>query len=89
MGDSNEEKKVDLVNWQKLHTPKNWGGLGLRSARLINQTTLMKAGWHLIEAKEDLWVRTLKSKYKCGEDLIPRIDKERMGTNFWRGLSHA
>lgn len=78
-----------MVNWQKLCTPKNWGGLRLRSARLINQMALMKVGWNLIEDKEDLWVRTLKSKYRCGEELIPRIDKGRMGTTFWRGLCHS
>lgn len=46
-GDSAEVRHVHLVNWQKLCCPKEWGGLGLRTARTINRTALMKAGWHL------------------------------------------
>lgn len=88
-GHTNEERKIHPVNWQNLCTPKDWGGLGLRAARTINQTSLMKAGWHLINAREDLWVRTIKSKYKCGGDLIPRINRERKGSNFWTGVCHS
>lgn len=52
------------------------GGLGLRSARAINQTALLKARWHLITAREDVWVKTIKSKYKVGNDLVPKINRE-------------
>lgn len=88
-GDSNEGKRVHLVNWNRVCTPKDWGGLGLRSARDINQTALMKAGWNLIDGRDDLWVRTIRAKYKCGGDLVPRINRMRAGSNFWRGVCHS
>lgn len=88
-GDSNEEKHVHLVNWKRVCCPKEWGGLGLRTARAMNQTALMKAGWHLIKRREDLWVRTVKAKYRCGTDLMPKINSEMQGSNFWRGVCHA
>lgn len=28
-------------------------------------------------------MRTIKSKYKCGGDLVPRINRERKESNFW------
>lgn len=88
-GDSAVERKVHLVNWQKICSPKEWGGLGLRSARMINHTSLMKAGWHLTTRREDLWVKVVKAKYKCGSDLVPKISRERGGSNFWRGLCNS
>lgn len=50
---------------------------------------LMKAGWNLISNSDDLWVKVLKSKYGCGNDLVPRVNSKRMGTNFWRGICHV
>lgn len=49
----------------------------------------MKAGWHIIEANEELWVRTLKSKYKCGSGILPRVSNDRFGSNFWSGICKA
>lgn len=53
-GDTADKKRVHLVNWKRLCSLKDWGGLGLRSARAINQTALMKASWHLIKGREEL-----------------------------------
>lgn len=88
-GDTVDERTVHLVNWRQVCTPKDWGGLGLRSARLINQTALMKAGWQLITGGKDLWVKTLKAKYKCGRGILPKVNKDRACSNMWRGICHA
>lgn len=72
-GEMERDRHIHMVNWQRLCTPKAWGGLGLRSARQINQASLMKAGWHMIARREDMWVEVVRSKYKCGRDLVPHI----------------
>lgn len=51
----------------------------------MNKVSFMKAGWQLCNNRSDLWVAVIRAKYKCGNDIIPRIDK-RNGSNFWRGL---
>lgn len=55
------------------------GGLGIRPAKLINQASLMKVGWNLMAKKDDLWVKIIRAKYKCGDDLIPKINGEELG----------
>lgn len=77
------------MNWQKLCSPKEWGRLGLRSTRTINQIALMKTGWHLTTRRDDLWVRAIKAKYKCGNDLVPKIKNTIGGNNFWRGVCNS
>lgn len=64
-------------------------GLKLRAARNINQTSLMKAGWNIINQRDDFWVQTMRSKYKCSSDLIPCVHGERPNYNLWRGISRA
>lgn len=61
----------------------------LRSTRLINQTALMKAGWNLIIGGKVLWVKNLKSKYKCGRGVLPKVNRDRASSNLWRGICHA
>lgn len=38
---------------------------------------------------DDLWVKVVKAKYKCGRDLVPSLNRAKNGTNFWRGVCHA
>jgi len=52
----------------------------------MNKVSFMKAGWQLCNNRSDLWVDVIRAKYKCGNDIIPQIDKKRNGSNFRRGL---
>lgn len=72
-GDTEEHIHVHLVSWQKLCRPKDCEGLGLRMAKHMNSTFLKKIGWNLSDKKDDLGVRTLRTKYHCGNDLLPRM----------------
>lgn len=42
-----------------------------------------------MKKRDDLWVKVIRNKYKCGTDLIPIIDKTRPGSNTWRGIRDA
>lgn len=79
-------RHVHTVSWQQLCRPKRVGVLGLRSVRNINSASMMKVGWDLTAKREDLWVQVVRSKYKCGRDLMPRVSVDRPGSNLWRGL---
>ncbi|CAA0833833.1 Unknown protein [Striga hermonthica] len=63
-GSSQSVRKVHLVNWSSLCTPKEKGGLGLKNQRRMNMALLMKLGWGLLSKLEALWVRVLCAKYK-------------------------
>ena len=53
--------------------PKASGGLGFHHARDVNLAFLSKLGWGLIHTRDELWVQVLRSRDKCGDDLIPHI----------------
>lgn len=88
-GDSDESRHLHSVSWEKICKPKAWGGLGLRTAKNINQASLIKVGFHVTTRREDLWMEVVRSKYKCGKDIIPSISRDRPGSNLWRGLVYV
>lgn len=47
---------------------------------------MMKAGWELCTNHDALWVRIIKSKYKCREGAFPIVSKACKSFNFWHGI---
>lgn len=88
-GETENVRHLHSVSWSKICQPKELGGLSLRTARNINQASLMKAAWDLTTKQEDLWVEVIRSKYKCGKNALPIIDLNRTGSNLWRGVCSA
>ncbi|CAN1123547.1 Putative ribonuclease H protein At1g65750 [Linum perenne] len=86
-GSSNGERKMHLVNWETVCSPKRQGGLGLRSARELNNAYLMKLVWGLIKKPSELWADLLISKYmkRTSAGLIPRKSTRR--SSCWKGIS--
>ena len=72
--------------WDKVCYPKVCGGLGLRHASLQNKAFMMKVGWGLVNNKDALWARVIRSKYNCGQDLIPIIRAKKPGSRVWSGI---
>lgn len=85
-GDTEHQRHIHLASWSSICVPKKFGGLGLRTARDINTSFMMKAGWNLCARKNDMWVQIIRTKYKCGGELIPKINMKRQGSNLWRGI---
>ncbi|CAN1132937.1 Putative ribonuclease H protein At1g65750 [Linum perenne] len=85
----NGERKVHLVNWDTVCKPKSQGGLGLRSARELNQAFLMKLIWGMMKRPNDLWVQLLTSTYmrKSVGGLITR--KTKRWSAYWRGINES
>ncbi|KAF7830690.1 putative glycerophosphodiester phosphodiesterase, protein kinase RLK-Pelle-LRK10L-2 family [Senna tora] len=54
--------------------------------RSMNCAMLTKLGRRLIEDRNSLWAKVVRSKYKCGSDLIPLVDKRRKGSCVWKGI---
>ncbi|KAF7811130.1 putative ribonuclease H protein At1g65750 family [Senna tora] len=68
---------------------KQDGGLGLRHVRDQNKAFMTKLGWGLINQKDALWARVLRAKYKCGDDLIPKVRRMNTASRLWKGIADS
>ncbi|RYR02033.1 hypothetical protein Ahy_B06g080882 [Arachis hypogaea] len=50
---------------------------------------MMKLGWGLVANKDSLWARVLRSKYKCGSDILSRVNRKSSMSNLWKGIVSA
>lgn len=46
----------------------------------------MKVGWGLIHQPNSLWVRALRGKYGCGDNVLPTVKKCSRESLVWRGI---
>ncbi|KAG8652848.1 hypothetical protein MANES_06G141650v8 [Manihot esculenta] len=77
-GSTSTERKVNLVPWEHVIHPKDMGGLGFRSAKIMNTSFLLKLAWTLQTDMQVLWAKVVKVKYKLcptNVDVIPEIQK--------------
>ena len=51
------------------------GGLGLKTAEVMNKTLQMKLIWKLKTEPSNIWVKLIEEKYLKGEDIL-RIQKK-------------
>ncbi|XP_019157963.1 PREDICTED: uncharacterized protein LOC109154684 [Ipomoea nil] len=67
-GDTQDKKKIHLVNWDEVCQPRDSGGLGLRKASHFNDALLAKLAWQMCGNSDKLWVKVMRDKYvKQGE----------------------
>ncbi|KAK0580349.1 hypothetical protein LWI29_000920 [Acer saccharum] len=85
-GNNAENKKIHLVKWDTVCTPKNKGGLGIKKTRLMNQALLAKAGWRMNQDTNGLWANILKGKYLKGGHIVSNIRKPSNCSSTWRGF---
>ncbi|GKA66800.1 RNA-directed DNA polymerase, eukaryota, reverse transcriptase zinc-binding domain protein, partial [Tanacetum coccineum] len=67
-GKSESSSGIASVSWKDVCRPKNQGGLGLKSLRVMNYALMVKHLWYIASRKESLWVKWLnvyKLKGEC------------------------
>nr|KYP46934.1 Putative ribonuclease H protein At1g65750 family [Cajanus cajan] len=84
-GEDGHNRRIHALAWETLCKPKDGGCLGLREARKVNLSFMMKNCWALCSQPNKLWVQVVQSKYVCGEDIISVIHKKPT-SNLWRGI---
>ncbi|KAA3472034.1 non-LTR retrotransposon transposase [Gossypium australe] len=83
------KKAMHQVKWRTVCTAKDRGGLGLRSMRQANLTSLAKLGWRFLTENDSLWAHVLATKYKI-KDYSPRSLIRKHGQSpIWRGIVKA
>lgn len=55
------EKKIHWINWNRLCTPKNKGGIGFRDIHAFNLAMLAKQAWCLVTGSHSLFFRVYKA----------------------------
>lgn len=85
-GESDHWRRIHTIAWETICQPKTSGGLGLHSTRAMNDAFLMKAAWRFCQNREALWASVIHKKYGCGDNILPKINPNKVGSNFWKGL---
>jgi hypothetical protein len=69
-GRSDGERGLNLVNWNTISRLRQFGGLGLRDARLVNISLLWENAWQLFNGRKKIWVRLMHHKYLGNKNLF-------------------
>lgn len=85
-GDNDFGRKLHVISWNAICSPRRNGGLGLRGTREVNLAFMMRANWRLRTNRSSAWPRIIRSKYGCGNEFIPNINAKKSGSNFWKGI---
>ena len=75
-GDTTNHKHCHTVSWEAITSPKDAGGLGIKSTRHMNVSLLMNQAWRLRQKSSMLWAQVLKAKY------FPRTNLFESGINL-------
>jgi len=85
----NNNKGTHLVNWKKIASPKQNGGLGIRAAREANTSLLGKLVWNLVQKTDKLWVNLLSNNYTSGLDFLFYDSARHNSSPTWSSIIRA
>ena len=69
-GQNNGVDKMAWLSWEKMCTPKETGGLGIRDLKAFNLAVLAKQGWRLQTCTNSLFYRVFQAKYFPNGDFL-------------------
>ena len=72
---------IHLINWEKVTSSKDEGGLEIKGAHEMNLALMAKLGWRLLKEKGSLWAKVLTSKYTKGEINPAKLIKRQHASN--------
>uniref|UniRef100_A0A2N9FNQ8 Reverse transcriptase domain-containing protein n=1 Tax=Fagus sylvatica TaxID=28930 RepID=A0A2N9FNQ8_FAGSY len=87
-GQTRGENKIHWLNWGRLCSPKDEGGMGFRDLHCFNLALLAKQGWRMLTHQQSLFARVFKSKYFPGGSFV----RAKLGSNpsfIWRSILAA
>jgi hypothetical protein len=87
-GDSQEQKKVHWVAWDRMCRSKSTGGLGFRDFECFNQAFLAKQSWRLLTNPSSLYAHVLKERYFREGDVFSAGCPKRASFT-WRSIIHG
>lgn len=89
-GDTNERKKIHLLNWKKVCKPKDMGGLGLKRSTDMNCAMLAKASWRIVQKDDGLWSQVFEKKYLKNKSILDSNYNIHTGcSSTWSSVIHG
>ncbi|KAF7820652.1 putative ribonuclease H protein At1g65750 family [Senna tora] len=85
-GSSPEKKRCHQIGWNKICSPKAFGGLGILSLREMNLAFFYKLAWQLLTKEDNLWVRFIKGKYGVASNGVFEVSSKPTDSSFWRDI---
>ncbi|KAJ9680330.1 hypothetical protein PVL29_019599 [Vitis rotundifolia] len=86
-GGGRSERKVHLINWEVVCTPKEKGGLGIRKIDILNKALLGKWIWRFAFDRDILWKKVIGAKYgKEGFGWRTNEARGTFGVGVWKEI---
>ncbi|KAM0009097.1 putative RNA-directed DNA polymerase [Helianthus debilis subsp. tardiflorus] len=85
-GGSGGDKKLNWVAWDRVASPIDCGGLGIRSLDSINRSLLLKWGWRFKTENDCLWVKVISAIHDCKNHWDFLLVKSSLG-GVWRNIT--
>jgi hypothetical protein len=87
-GEDENKRKVHWEAWDVLTRPKNFGGVGFRDLKLLNQAMLARQCWRIISKPDSLCARLLKSIYYPRGNFLDTVFRQDASPS-WRGIEYG
>ena len=82
--------KYSLVAWEKVCSPLEMSGLGIRKLVHFNQALLVKQLWRIGQEGTHLWRRVVATKYGEGQGgWNTKVCRRAHGCSLWRGINES
>lgn len=81
-----DDRALHLVAWDRVCTPKDKRGTGLRRLQPMNIALLYKWLWFFGQEDGGLWRKVVAVKYGSREDWNPIVPRGSYGWSPWRGI---
>lgn len=85
-GSSAGRRKIHHLRWDVLGRPKERGGVGLKTAGMMNKALLAKLGWRVISEGGGEWCMVLRSTYGISEEGTVELKPKQRVSSIWKGL---
>ncbi|OMO53991.1 reverse transcriptase [Corchorus capsularis] len=83
-----EKRKLHLVDWQTLTTPKSQGGLGISKLEVRNGALLTKWIWRFGNEKDSYWRSVVVARHNWPNDCIfPLLETSRKSSLVWKNIA--
>jgi hypothetical protein len=87
-GEDEKRRKVHWKAWDVLTRLKNFGGVGFRDLKLLNQAMLARKRWRIISNPNSMCARFLKSIYYPRGNFLDTVFRQDASPS-WRGIEYG